>query len=99
LDILNQEVFYKNLFSKLMPWLTSHHFTIRLFSQYVVVKSWNFCMSSPTELQHIAQSSPSAIMIGFLQNNAECVKHMKKSSDNYFTGGEFHPLADLSGMC
>ncbi|KAJ3326105.1 Tar (HIV-1) RNA binding protein 1, partial [Blyttiomyces sp. JEL0837] len=90
--------FYRTLFDTLLPWMTSNHFTIRLFAQYVFYRAWCDCQK-PGESAELKVASESKVVIAlanFLQQNSDCIKHRQKADKLYFLGGGFHPLEDVT---
>ncbi|KAJ3030730.1 UNVERIFIED_CONTAM: Tar (HIV-1) RNA binding protein 1 [Siphonaria sp. JEL0065] len=88
---------YNQLFQRIMPWLTSNHFTIRLYAQYVAYTTWGHCSRFPhlvdIQLQHPALKS----MVEFIRVNGDCIKHRQQAEKTFFVGESgFHPLLDLS---
>ncbi|KAI9331608.1 hypothetical protein BDR26DRAFT_665655 [Obelidium mucronatum] len=98
LPTVNQSKQYNQLFSKIIPWLTSNHFTIRLYAQYVAYTAWQQC--NQPHLKHLwSLHAALESMVDFIHKNGDCVKHRQQAENLYFVrggGGGFHPLLDLS---
>ncbi|KAJ3191442.1 Tar (HIV-1) RNA binding protein 1, partial [Irineochytrium annulatum] len=93
-----QPSFHATLFPNLMPWLTTNHFSLRLYTHLAIHISWRHCLSSPT-LRAIAESSPIAIPAAHMVANPESVKARRRVEGHYFLGGEedgFDPIRDVN---
>ncbi|KAJ3209544.1 Tar (HIV-1) RNA binding protein 1 [Dinochytrium kinnereticum] len=94
----DQKIFFPQAFDCLMPWITTNHFSIRLYAQYAVHQCWKMCNSptSPSYLREIAAASPIALAADFLEQNPDCVKHRQKADKMYFLSEAFDPVRDVT---
>ncbi|KAJ3117352.1 Tar (HIV-1) RNA binding protein 1 [Physocladia obscura] len=96
----HQKSFYDMLFDKILPWLTSNHFTIRLYAQYVAYEAWQYCSTHKQQngLETVIDTHANSFgaIIKFVEKNNDCIKHRKQAVKLYFVGGGFHPVDDVS---
>ncbi|ORY39279.1 hypothetical protein BCR33DRAFT_720118 [Rhizoclosmatium globosum] len=90
-----QSHLYSTLFTKITPWLTSNHFTIRLYAQYVLFTLWNHCEAPYLQTVKTTHSYLSSL-VNFIQSNHDCIKHRQQVAKAFFVGGGFDPTLDLS---
>ncbi|KAJ3237857.1 Tar (HIV-1) RNA binding protein 1 [Chytriomyces hyalinus] len=87
--------FQSTLFAKITPWLTSNHFTIRIYAQYLVHEVWTTCKDSKSI--YASEQRSHIFMMKFIETSHDCVKHRAQARKLYFVGSEgFHPLQDVS---
>ncbi|KAJ3117793.1 Tar (HIV-1) RNA binding protein 1 [Phlyctochytrium bullatum] len=93
-----QKQYYPLAFEKLMPWITTNHFSIRLYAQYAVFMCWKACNSdnSPQELKQIASTSAIAVAAKFIEQNPECRKQRQKADNTYYLTENFDPVGDAT---
>ncbi|KAJ3065543.1 Tar (HIV-1) RNA binding protein 1 [Podochytrium sp. JEL0797] len=86
-----QPPLFETLFSKITPWLTSNHFTIRLFAQYTAINLFE------TRPPSVHPSVTVKSLIHFIQTNADCAKHRAHLDTLFFISAKgFEPIADVS---
>ncbi|KAJ3289327.1 Tar (HIV-1) RNA binding protein 1, partial [Borealophlyctis nickersoniae] len=91
-----QVEFYDKLFTTVLPWTTSNHFTIRLFAQYALHKAVEYCRHHP-HLTPVLTSHPHITATArFISTNTECARHRAKCDQAYFMGGGFDPVEDVN---
>jgi hypothetical protein len=90
--------FYRSLFYNVNPWMTSNHFTIRVYAQYAIYKGWTECIdeNAPQELKHITETSAIKGAATFVLTNLDCTKHRQKADTIYYVAGGFDPIEDIS---
>ncbi|KAJ3408952.1 hypothetical protein CcCBS67573_g03606 [Chytriomyces confervae] len=87
--------FHSTLCAKITPWLTSNHFTIRIYAQYLAHEVWTTCKDSKC-IETSEQRSLISVM-KFIETSHDCVKHRAQARKLYFVGSEgFHPTLDVS---
>ncbi|KAI9205430.1 uncharacterized protein BJ171DRAFT_73455 [Polychytrium aggregatum] len=96
LDPAFQRSYFEKIFVLASPWTTSHHFTIRLFSQYALFRAWSYC-SSHEHLREVVEGQMFGThMAKFITDNADCIKYREKCDKSYILGGGFDPLKDVT---
>ncbi|KAI8621650.1 hypothetical protein BC830DRAFT_162805 [Chytriomyces sp. MP71] len=84
-------LFFDTLFVKLLPWLTSNHFTIRLHAQFVAFQAWTRCQSD-SSLQPLLENHKALVsMMQFVATNIDCIKHRLQAKNLYFVGVGISP--------
>ncbi|KAJ3081848.1 Tar (HIV-1) RNA binding protein 1, partial [Quaeritorhiza haematococci] len=92
----DQRRFYGNLFKHALMWVTSNHFTIRVFAHYAVLRGWMFCKGQSHLSSIPASLTQLQPLMEYIINNPECRKHREKCEQTYFLGGGFHPIRDVN---
>jgi hypothetical protein len=89
----DQLLWFDELLSATLPWLTSNHFTIRNMAQYTVYKAWKFLDHRHVRL--VEKYSFITATIDFINSNPECKKNRKKC-DSYYLFNGFDPANDMN---
>ncbi|KAJ2995331.1 Tar (HIV-1) RNA binding protein 1 [Globomyces sp. JEL0801] len=90
-----QESFMKEALTRLLPWISSNHFNIRVVAQLTVIEFWKHLIENDYKLllEQFAHVGP---IVDFMKNRQDVAKQIAKCNDFYFIGGDFHPLDDLN---
>jgi tRNA(Leu) C34 or U34 (ribose-2'-O)-methylase TrmL len=88
--------FFSKLFLKLGPWISSNHFTIRLFAQWAFSQSYLACSSSSQFSTYLQHSQWHSAINRFILNNNECKRFREKIFESSYYFSKFDIVEDFS---
>ena len=88
------EGYFKDIFVRLMPWLTTNHFTVRLFSYCAWQRNWKSCIDRGCG-QDLEKNVYLQSIHHFMENHLDCVKFLDKISQHFYMA-KFDPLLDYN---
>ncbi|ORX56066.1 hypothetical protein BCR36DRAFT_176598 [Piromyces finnis] len=88
--------FFSKLFLKLTPWISSNHFTIRLFAQWAFSQSYLTCSCLPQFSQYLKHSQWHTAINRFILNNNECKRFREKIFESSYYFSKFDINEDFS---
>lgn len=86
--------YFDEIFVRLMPWLTTNHFTVRLFSYCAWRRNWKSCIDRGCGKELEGNKYLQSIN-HFMNNHVDCVKFLDKIS-NIFYMSKFDPMQDFN---
>ncbi|KAI9275765.1 hypothetical protein BDA99DRAFT_195528 [Phascolomyces articulosus] len=86
--------YFEEIFSRIIPWLTSNNFTVRLYAYCAWFRNLNACRSRALNAD-IEKNRIMASLIKFMDQYVDTIKFAEKIKSNFYMT-EFDPLADYN---
>ncbi|RUS24460.1 hypothetical protein BC938DRAFT_473545, partial [Jimgerdemannia flammicorona] len=86
------DTYFSEIFLHVIPWMTSNHFTIRLFAQWAILRNWKSCEN---RIEDVSKNAYLRIIYNFVQQNSDCIRFREKMESAYYMNG-FSPLQDYN---
>ncbi|KAI8988894.1 hypothetical protein BDB01DRAFT_719270 [Pilobolus umbonatus] len=88
------EKYFEDIFVRLMPWLITNHFTVRLFAYCAWQRNWKSCIERGYGKQ-VEQNKYLKAMGHFMDTYVDCVKFIDKIKAQFYMS-KFDPIEDFN---
>lgn len=88
------QIYFDEIFVRLVPWLTTNHFTVRLFSYCAWQRNWKSSMERGCG-KELEENKYLQAISNFMNNHVDCVKFLDKIEKHFYMS-KFDPIQDFN---